>query len=212
MEPRFSESLVDLVYSSLLEDILSGRLVAGAKLSEPRIAASAQVSRAPVREAIRRLEERRLVTHRPRQGVRVIEPDEAMRIHLMSVRGVLEGLAAREAALRATDEDIRSLQEMLDGHGQALRNHGPVEYWQSSANTDFHHRVGLMSGNDYLIDLINDRFWPVFQLMRRARRVEPGRIERSYIEHCRIANCIAERDGDLAELLMRRHIEAALNR
>lgn len=203
------DSLVDRVYANLLEGILSGRLSAGSKISEPQIAASASISRAPVREAIRRLEERRLVTHQPRQGVKVISPDLKMRQSLMSVRGVLEGLAAREAAMRATDGDIRDLVGMLAAHGRTLRDHGPQEYWQSSANGDFHHRLVLLSRNDYLIDLVNDSLWPLFQLVRRARRAEPGRIERSHVEHRRIANAIQDRDGDLADLLMRRHIEAS---
>ncbi|ARO14852.1 GntR family transcriptional regulator [Ketogulonicigenium robustum] len=203
------DSLVDRVYDRLLGQILSGDLAPGAKLSEPKIAAADQISRAPVREAIRRLEERGLVTHRLRQGVRVIVPDEAMRANLMAVRGALEGLAARQAAQNATEDELKTLATMLDAHRDVLERDGPLDYWQSRANTDFHHRVATMSRNTHLIDLINDRFWPLFQLVRRARRDEAGRIRRSYVEHRRIANAIIERDGDVAELLMRRHIEAA---
>ncbi len=211
MQPSENASLVDIVYAKLLEDILGGRLAAGEKLSEPRISAALQVSRAPVREAIRRLEERQLVTHRPRQGVRVIAPDDKTRSDLMSMRAVLEGLAAREAARSAGQAAVAGLTTMLEAHGRTLRDSGPLEYWQSAANSDFHHRVAVMSGNDFLIDLINDRYWPVFQLVRRARRDEPGRIVRAYEDHCRIASAIRDADGDLAQLLMRRHIEAAMH-
>ncbi|ADO42935.1 GntR family transcriptional regulator [Ketogulonicigenium vulgare] len=209
MTKEQDDSLVDRVYSRLLGEILNGTLAPGAKLSEPKIAATEDVSRAPVREAIRRLEERGLVTHRLRQGVRVIVPDETMRANLMAVRGALEGLAARQAAENATDSERASLAVMLDAHRDKLEREGPVDYWQSNVNTDFHHRVATLSRNSHLIDLINDRFWPLFQLVRRARRDEPGRIRRSYVEHRRIANAIIDRDGDVAELLMRRHIEAA---
>lgn len=207
-----ADSLVDRVYADLLEGILSGRLTAGSKISEPQIAATAGVSRAPLREAIRRLEERRLVTHSPRRGVRVISPDDGMFQELMSIRAVLEGLAARQAAANVTIADGNELRAMLEHHGQVLREHGPMEYWQSSANTDFHHRLVLLSRNQALMDLVNDRFWPVFLLIRKARRAEPGRIERSYIEHRRITNAILDHDEDLAEMLMRRHIEASVPR
>ena len=92
------QPLVDTLFERLSEAIVTGELAPGSKLSEPRLAARYGVSRAPLREAIRRLEERKLVQRTPRQGVRVVVPSLATAVELFKIREVLEGLAAREAA------------------------------------------------------------------------------------------------------------------
>ncbi|MGP1667746.1 MAG: GntR family transcriptional regulator, partial [Rhodanobacter sp.] len=106
-------SLADSLFERLSEAIVTGEFEAGSKLSEPRLATRYRVSRGPIREAIRRLEERKLVTRLPRQGVRVIVPTSALAAELFRIREVLEGLAARQAACNATKDEVATLRAML---------------------------------------------------------------------------------------------------
>jgi DNA-binding GntR family transcriptional regulator len=209
VEAHSSASLVDALFERISEAIVSGEFVPGAKLSEPRLAARFGVSRGPLREAIRRLEERKLVTRTPRQGVKVVMPSRQAAIELFQMREVLEGLAAREAARNATPADVTELRAMLARHAEALSRPDAVVYWQATANSDFHFFVARLSRNQRLFDLLCGEYYTILRLYRMQHRIVPGRAQRALMEHGRIVDAIADGDGELAELLMRRHIAAA---
>jgi DNA-binding GntR family transcriptional regulator len=209
VEAHSSASLVDALFERISEAIVSGEFVPGAKLSEPRLAARFGVSRGPLREAIRRLEERKLVTRTPRQGVKVVMPSRQAAIELFQMREVLEGLAAREAAHNATPADVAELRAMLANHAQALSRPDAMVYWQATANSDFHFFVARLSRNQRLFDLLCGEYYTILRLYRMQHRIVPGRAQRALMEHGRIVDAIADGDGELAELLMRRHIAAA---
>ena len=78
------------------------------------------------------------MTRTHRQGVRVVVPARALAVELFAIREVLEGLAAREAALRATPDEVAELREMLAGHRASLERPDAMIYWQATANADFH--------------------------------------------------------------------------
>ncbi len=198
-----ADRLLDL----LSEAIVSGELAPGEKISEPKLAARYGASRAPLREAIRRLEERKLVTSVPHQGARVTVLSPA-RIHeLYLVREVLEGAAAREAASRMSAEDLEELYRLLATHAARIESNDV--YMQGAADDDFHFRIIRASGNATLIGLLLGEYYTLIRMIRRQLRQVGGRARRALFEHRRIADALADRDGDLAELLMRRHIAAA---
>jgi DNA-binding GntR family transcriptional regulator len=201
--------LTDQLFEQLSEAIVLGEFAPGTKLSEPRLAAQYGVSRGPLREAIRRLEERKLVTRAPRQGVRVIVPSLEHAIELFTIREVLEGLAAQQAAQHATAKEIADMRAMLARHRKALERPDALIYWQATANTDFHVMVARMGRNKHLFDLLCGEYYTLFRLYRMKHRIVPGRALRALQEHDRIFDAIADRDGELAELLMRRHIASA---
>jgi len=201
--------LTDQLFEQLSEAIVAGTFAAGAKLSEPRLAAQYGVSRGPVREAIRRLEERRLVTRTPRQGVRVVVPTPEDALELFTIREVLEGLAARQAAENALDSEIDALRAMLAHHREALSQPDAMVYWQATANSDFHFMVARIGRNQHLFDLLCGEYYTLFRLFRMRHRIVPGRAQRALTEHERIVDAIADRDAELAEMLMRRHIASA---
>jgi len=201
--------LTDQLFEQLSEAIVAGTFAAGAKLSEPRLAAQYGVSRGPVREAIRRLEERRLVTRTPRQGVRVVVPTPGNALELFTIREVLEGLAARQAAENALDSEIDALRAMLAHHREALSQPDAMVYWQATANSDFHFMVARIGRNQHLFDLLCGEYYTLFRLFRMRHRIVPGRAQRALTEHERIVDAIADRDAELAEMLMRRHIASA---
>ncbi|WP_119390107.1 GntR family transcriptional regulator [Taklimakanibacter lacteus] len=197
------------LYDELTRAILAGELQPGEKLSEPAIAAQYGASRAPVREAIRRLQERGLVTYVANQGVRVSQPTGAEFLALLDVREALEGMAARLAAINMDDDEIKALEGLVAGHrGQIERN--PLgAYLQEEPDTDFHIHIARGSGNLILAELLCDEFYPRLRLCRRLHRTVPGRGHEAWKEHLRITDAIVQRDGELAEILMRRHIRAA---
>jgi DNA-binding GntR family transcriptional regulator len=202
-------SLVDSLFLRLSEAIVTGQFAAGSKLSEPRLATLFGVSRGPLREAMRRLEERRLVTRLPRQGVRVIVPTRAMAEELFRIREVLEGLAAREAVRHATAQEVAELRTMLAKHAEALAQPSAMLYWQDTANADFHFLIARIARNQQLFELLCGEYYTLFRLFRMRHQIVPGRAQRALLEHQRIVDAIADGDAELAELLMRRHIASA---
>lgn len=210
-EPDLDEStsLTDSLFQEMSEAIVTGEFPAGSKLSEPRLAKRYGVSRGPLREAIRRLEGRKLVTRLPRQGVRVIVPTTAMAAELFRIREVLEGLAAREAARNATAEEITELRTMLARHTKALAEPDAMLYWQATANSDFHFMIARMARSAHLFDLLCGEYYTLFRLFRMQHRIVPGRAKRALLEHVRIVDAIADGDAELAEMLMRRHVASA---
>lgn len=191
------------------EAIVMGQFAPGSKLSEPRLSVLYGVSRAPLREAILRLEARKLVTRMPRQSVRVVLPSLEAALELFAMREVLEGLAAREAAHRATREEIADLVAMLAEHRTTLDRPDAMIYWQASTNSDFHFMIARIARNRHLFDVLCGEHYSLLRLYRMQHRIVPGRAKQALREHERIVEAISEGDGELAELLMRRHVASA---
>ena len=111
---------VDKAYAALRERIFSGALRAGERLKERELCRELDVSRTPVREALRRLEADGLVEIEPRRGgvVAGINAEEASEIYSLGV--LLESYAARLAAERATEADLAELDRLLDSVNRLL--------------------------------------------------------------------------------------------
>jgi DNA-binding GntR family transcriptional regulator len=199
----------DSVLSRLSDAILSGDLKPGAKISEPEVSRRYGISRAPLREAIRRLEERSLVSRVPRQGARVVVLSPQRIESIFVIREAIEGMAAREAALRITDAEIASLQASVERQHEASREAGSHAYPFKTLDTDYHAAIARASGNEFLVKFLCEDYYALVELCRRAQRRRPERSRRSLIEHGQIVDALAQRDPDLAELLMRRHVAAA---
>ncbi|WP_439498902.1 GntR family transcriptional regulator [Bosea sp. (in: a-proteobacteria)] len=197
------------LYDELSRAIVAGDLAPGEKLSEPVIARRYGASRAPVREAIRRLQERGLVTYVANQGVRVAEPSAAEFLALLDVREATEGMAARLAAENMSDADVTALEQLVASHRGEIERNPLGAYLQDEPEADFHRRIANGSGNPILADLLCEQFYPRLRLCRRLHSTVPGRGREAWREHVRITEAISHRDGELAEILMRRHIRAA---
>ncbi|MBS7701285.1 GntR family transcriptional regulator [Chelatococcus sp. YT9] len=202
------QTLSDRAFRQISDAIVRGEIEPGAKLSEPDLSRRLGVSRGPLREAIRRLEERRLVTRSPRLGARVVVITPEMISETFAIREVLEGLAAREAAARITDVQVDELYAMLQTHEVQLDLDSRA-YVQNGADEDFHFAIVRYSGSASLFHLLCDEYYQLIRLYRYQHAIVSGRAQRAFIEHQRIAAAIADRDADLAEMLMRRHIQAS---
>ena len=212
-------TLAEQVYRRLSAAILTGELVPGAKISEPALARQYGVSRGPLREAMHRLQERKLITRSPNQGPRVVKPSPTMLTELFVVREALEGMAARLAARHATEEQIERLRQTVSADAAARAD---PEIDADDHDRDFHVTIAQCSANPMLTELLCAELYPLLRFYRglprggltRGGQLGRGhpRSTRAVVEHERIVAAIEDRDADLAELLMRRHIAAARQR
>lgn len=202
-------TLAEQLFRRLTEAILQGELPLGSKINEPLLARRYGVSRGPLREALHRLQERHLITRSANHGARVVEATPGMLASIFAVREVLEGLAAREAARRMTAEEVAGLGGVVARHEAELADPRPGQHNAlGAADQDFHFRIAQASANPLLVSLLCEELYPLLRLYR-SRRDNPALRARALVEHRRILAAIEDRDAELAELLMRRHVASA---
>lgn len=202
-------TLSDKVCLQLTQAIVTGELHQGKKLSEADLATRYGISRGPLREAIRKLEGMRLVTRVPHAGARVVNLNIKTMADLYQVREALEGMACRVAANTMTDTEISTLNALLDQHEKQIKVANGQQYLQNDGDFDFHYLIAQGSQNQLLIDLLSGE---LYQLLRMCRFRTAKLAERTTLalqQHRHIMQAIAAHDGELAELLMRRHISGA---
>jgi DNA-binding GntR family transcriptional regulator len=205
-----SGTLAEQVFRRLSAAILAGELAPGAKISEPALAKQYGVSRGPLREALHRLQERKLITRSPNQGPRVVKPSAEVLAELFIVREALEGMAARLAATNATDAEIVGLRAAVTESVVGLNGTPDAgAELDERYDQDFHFSIAQCSRNPMLIDLLCAELYPLLRLYRGQLALVRPRRRPAVIEHERIVSAIEDRDPELAELLMRRHIAAA---
>ncbi len=206
------QTLAEQIFQRLTDAIIQGELPLGSKLSEPVLAQKYGISRGPLREALHRLQERHLITRVPNQGPRVVEATPEMLHAIYGVREVLEGLAAREAAASMSAEDLDALAEGVRRHEAEIAGLRPgLHNALGAADRDFHFRIARSTGNPLLIDMLCNQFYPLLRLYR-SREDNPALRSRALVEHQRILGALQDRDAELAEMLMRRHVRSARER
>lgn len=189
----------------LRDAIVRGDLEPGSKLSEPKLAAEYKVSRGPLREAIRRLETMKLVTHIPRGGVRVITLDLPKVVEIYHVREALEGKAAALAARNISQEGIDKLKQLLAMAEEHMITSGGT-YIQADADIDFHYQVIQASGNQTLIQTLCEELYYLLRMYRYRASLQPHRAKKAFEEHKYLVSALEDRDEQLAEIVMRKHI------
>jgi DNA-binding GntR family transcriptional regulator len=204
-----AQSLVDAIAERVEAAIISGELAPGSKLSEQALAKSLGVSRGPFREAIRRLEGRKLVQRTPNIGVRVAALSVADLSDILAIREALEGLACGLAAVRMTDEEITLLKSLLKEHGSRKSIQTGTGYYQESKDFDFHFRIVKGSQNDRLIQMLCGDLYDLLRVYRYKSSTLQGRAKKAFEEHQQIVAALIKRDPELAEQKMREHIRNA---
>lgn len=193
---------------ALREAIIKGDLAPGEKLNEPRLAEQFQVSRGPLREAIRRLVAMGLVTHVPHQGATVITLEAKSIMELYEVREALEGKAAALAAQNMSQEQIDQLRELLEVHKTHHKNNAG-EYMQTGGDFDFHYQIIKGCGNQMLSNQLCDELYHLIRMFRYQTSRFKTRSDRALVEHAQLIYAIEQRDSQMAELVMRHHIARA---
>ena len=199
----------DKVFEQMQQAIVEGVIAAGSKISEPELAKHYQVSRSTLREALNRLEKCHLIERKANVGSRVVNCTIEGLLELYITREALEGMACRQAALNMTDEEISQMQQMLTHHASKEQLKSGIAYYQEEGDLDFHYKVILGSHNQQLINLICGQLYHLVRMYRCQFGMNSPRATRAFTEHSHIIQAISDRDGELAELLMRRHIAAS---
>ncbi len=206
-EKIVAKSLVDVVTERLEDAIVAGDLVPGERILEQVLANEMGISRGPLREAIRRLEGRRLLERKPNIGVRVAELSPERLNELLTVREALEGMACRIAATKMTDAEIQDLEKLLNAHARDVSSSSG--YYQQSGDFDFHFRIAQSTGNEFLISMVTGDLYDLLRVYRYKSSTMGGRAEEALNEHKKIVAALAAHDPDAAEAAMREHISNA---
>lgn len=186
------------------QGILSGELEPGQSLVETSLAAWCGVSRTPVREALRRLEQDGLVERNDHGlAVRSRSPEEIL--DLYDTRIVLEATAGKVAAERRHEHDVRALRWALD-RGRKVGGDDPAA--MVDANRQFHRAVWLASHNESLIDLL-ERLDLHLARYPGTTLLSPGRWDTARDEHAALAGAIEKRNAGLAHAVAMAHFAAA---
>ena len=202
-------TLADIASHRLAQSIVTGELAQGQKLNEAELAERFGMGRGPLREALRHLEGIRLVKRIPNAGARVVVLDRKTMADLYEVREALEGMACRLAATQMTDQEISQLSALLDQHEQQIKlQHGKV-YSQSEGDLDFHYQIVRGSRNAMLMDMLGSEQYQLLRMCRYRTSRNAQRTKPALQQHRQIVDALAQRDGELAEMLMRRHIQGA---
>lgn len=204
-----SLTLADRVFGQIQDAIVKGELKAGSKIAESELAARYGVSRGPLREALNRLESRQLLVRTPHVGMRVASLSVEELLEIYRVRESLEGLAARLAAENATPEEIEGLKTLLAHHQAQSELQAGTGYYQEEGDFDLHYRLIQASHNKVLAQMLCGELYHRVRLYRYQFSGTAGRPHKAFAEHSRIIEAIENRDGELAEFLMRRHIGSA---
>jgi DNA-binding GntR family transcriptional regulator len=209
LEKVQARSLVDVVAERIEAAIIAGQLEPGSKISEQGLAASFGVSRGPLREAIRRLEGRKLLERTPNIGVRVAALSLKDLKEILEVREALEGMACGLAATNMTDAEIAGLARLLEGHGRQKSVQEGKGYYQESKDFDFHFRIVTGSGNERLAQMLTGDLYYLLRVYRYKSSTKPGRAMAALEEHQAIVTALQKRDAKAAEEAMRAHLRNA---
>ena len=196
-------SLHDGVVSRLREQIFDGALMPGSFLDEAALCERLEISRTPLREALKVLVAEGLLRHEPRRGCFVAEITERDLDDLFPVIALLEGRAAHEATLNAGDADVAALQ-VLHERLQACAAEGRInDYYE--VNYAIHEAFITLADNRWLAQVIGD-LRKILRLVRLQTLRAPGRLQESLAEHLAVFAALQRRDSDAAEQAMRTHL------
>jgi DNA-binding GntR family transcriptional regulator len=190
-------------YRTLRDEIMSGHLSPNERLVEADLVDRYGSSRAAVRTALVRLEQDRVVVREPHRGARVRMVSEAEAVEILETRAALEGVAARHAASRASDEQIAEMRRIaermvaLDAAGDLLA--------MSEANAELHRLILQASRHETVQHLAAGLKSQMVRFQYRTI-LATGRASHSLAEHEAIVGAIAARDPGAAESAMRRHL------
>jgi DNA-binding GntR family transcriptional regulator len=196
-------TLAETLRLQLADEIIRGVLAPGVFLDETELARRFQVSRTPVREAIRQLAASGLVESRAHRGSLVAWPSHERLIGMFEAMAELEGLCAGLAAVRTTPEERRSLATVHGELRAMIRSGDPQRYHE--INEAFHATIYAGAHNAYLAEITVATRARV-QPFRRAQFRNLGRLAKSHVEHDRVVTAIMRGDRTGAAEAMRRHI------
>ena len=200
-------SLADQVFEHLETDILSGKYSRGEILTESKLSAELGVSRTPIREALRRLEQEHIIEESGKGSV-VIGITENDLVDIFLIREKLECMAASLAAERCTEAQLAELKETLEFQEFYLSKQDAehIKLMDNKFHRTLYKLTGSMTFFDTLVPLHKK-----IQKYRRASVESKSRAAASVEEHRKIYEAIAAKDSELASKYAKEHVENAYN-
>ena len=191
-----AEPLSGRAYAHIVEMIVNGSLVPGEVANEVELARTLGMSRGPVREAMRRLEGRRLLVREPYQKARVISfgPKEVR--ELFEFREGMETVACRLATERMGTASVSALRDRLE------KSRGTDD------KVDIHFEIARNCGNERIREFLCGDIYDLLRIYRKWSG-QAGRSPDAFDEHWQILKAMESSDATLAESLMRSHIRRA---
>jgi DNA-binding GntR family transcriptional regulator len=199
--------LYEDVADRLREQIFSKQLASGSWLDEQSLADQFGISRTPMREAIKVLASEGLVTIKMRRGAYVTEVARADLEQIFTILSLLEGQAAKETAIKATEAELNMLDHLHHRLEKAAADRDIEQFFE--INVKFHELIQEIAGNRWMNGVIAD-LRKVLKLHRRDSLTSTGRLQNSLVEHREILRSILKRDEQAAELAMREHLARGL--
>ncbi len=196
-------------YLHLRERLLSGGLGAGAQLSEPDLAKQLGMSRTPIREALRQLENEGLLDYAPRFGAMVRVPDRDELGEMYAVRAALESYAAAEAAEKISRSELEQLEDDFDQmcctadafreSGRELMDASELKEF-NRADMSFHKVLIAAAGNRYMSKILDDNRLLVRVFTATFWRYDKAKVDEAIQFHCRVLAAMQTGDGESARM------------
>lgn len=196
--------LREIVYEELKMQILTGKITPGTRMMEVELAESMGVSRTPIREAIKKLEQEGLVTIEPRKGAYASQISVKDMVDILEVRQDMEGLAAQMAAYRMTPKQMKELESISIAYNKAVEESNMAD--MIKYDTEFHNLIVESCDNSILTMMINQ----LQELVLRFRYIyydNYKRAEKMPGEHRSIMDAIREGRANEARAAADAHIE-----
>ena len=195
------DTLAQMALDKIITLVRSGTLRPGAVVNETDLAKRFGMSRGPVREAVRRLEGRKLIVREAYQRARVTSLELKQIKEIFELRECLEGMACRLATQRMSDSAIEALTEQV---GKSEPN------FTLDFRFNFHLAVVEGCQNSRIQNVLTAEVYDLVRLYRWSSSAVPGRDGMAQKEHWQICRAMATRDVELAESLMRSHVQRSI--
>lgn len=196
--------LRDVVFNTLRDAILTGKLLPGERLMENQLADKLGVSRTPVREALRMLELENLVELVPRKGAQVLDMSEKDIVDILEVRSALEGLATSLACKKMKREDLQQLKTLEADFEQAI-SEKDVERFVEIDET-FHDAIFASTENVKLIQMFRNLRIQLYRY-RMAHAKQDSVMTTIVAHHRSIIRAIENRDAEEGSTIAHSHIK-----
>jgi DNA-binding GntR family transcriptional regulator len=201
------KTLSSIVQDKIAAEIAAGAFAPGTRLEENELARRYQVSRTPIREALRELASLGAVEIKARRGVLVADLEGGRLLKTLEVVAELEASCARYAAGRMTDPQRVALKKLHGQIADAVRAGDSARYDRD--NLQFHLLIHAGSGNEVLADAVGQMRRRILPYTRAELISNPGQLAISYREHEAIVRAIESHNGELAYHTTRAHVIAA---
>lgn len=203
-----ASSSSSVVFEEIKSRIISGDMQPGEHLIEAKLAELFSISRTPIREALRRLGEAGLVVFSRHQGVRVRKWTRDEILDSYEIRGAMEAIAAKRAALNLSQLQLERLKVLHDGMCRMVDSEDIDIENITELNAEFH-RIIVQSTNSMRLMSTLKNVVEIPLVRRTFARYTKSQLSRSMAHHQELISAFEKKDGEWASSVMKCHIRAA---